>query len=79
MHIKDNRGKTILEVINMPSRDEKSRLNFFEEESKNTSFLTTNMQGNTIFYKDNAFEMMSMPDGGAGNKEELDKLKRANK
>jgi hypothetical protein len=33
----------------------------------------------TVSYKDNEFEMMSIPEGGADNKSALESLKRASK
>lgn len=50
----------------MPSRDEKSRQTYAEIKDK-------------IDFSNSDFEQMSVPDGGKGNKEALDSLKRANK
>lgn len=61
----------------MPSRDEKRRQDYLEQKSGSDS--GEGKTGRTIAYKDNEFEMMSIPDGGAGNKMLLDNLKRAGK
>ncbi|MDP4089086.1 MAG: hypothetical protein Q8930_07430 [Bacillota bacterium] len=61
----------------MPSRDEKSRQDYFER--KAVSDAAERESSRTIAYEDDEFEMMSIPDGGAGNKMVLENLKRAGK
>ena len=50
----------------MPSRDEKSRKTYSEIKAE------TN-------FSNSEFEQMSVPEGGKGNKEALDNLKKTNK